>query len=158
MRPIKQNDTVLLEDIQKIGCFFRAACHMAEVTGRKLLTAVQINQLWKHCKMNGFIDVNNNVQSSASIANAALKVLGSPGRFIEVAVFKDGVLGWYKGIPEGLRRTDYFIQKIAQNGPNKTHFVNVNKYGMLTWDPHEPEIKKIRTYYTICYRFDKEKK
>lgn len=154
MNAIKQNAEGLNPHIQKIGCFFRAACHMAEIAGNKLLTAEQLNQLWRNSKIKGFINSENNVMNSANIANAALEVLNAGGKFSEVAVFENGIVGWYKSIPKEQRKANYFIQKFLQNGINRTHFVNVDRYGKLMWDPHEPAIKKIKVIYTICYRYD----
>lgn len=159
---LKQTDTDLYEPIQKIGCFFRAAARMAEyaaaVEGKKrvFLTAQEINNLWDEAKKIGYLDANDNLNNSVAVANAALKVLDVKGRFTEVATFQNGVMNWYKALNLKERRADYYIQKILQNGPNRTHFVNVTKYGEVIWDPHEPPIKSQGTVYTICYRYDGE--
>lgn len=159
---IKQNTPGLYDDIQLVGCFFRAAAHMAEYIAsatekrKKLLTITDINNLWAAAKNNGLIDGNNDVKDSAAIANLALNILHVKGKFTEVATFKNGKMGWYNSIPTDKRRADFYIQKIEQNGPSKTHFVNVDKYGTLCWDPHQPQITKVRTVHTICYRYDGE--
>lgn len=159
---IKQNTPGLNGQIQAVGCFFRAAARMAEyaaeVAGKRKihLTIDELNSLWDQAKTAGHINENDEVQNSAAIANAALKILKVNGRFVEVATFANGKMSWYGSIPQNERRADYHIQKFNQNGPNKTHFINVNKYGELRWDPHEPAIKNRGTIYTICYRYDGE--
>lgn len=162
MQPaLKQNTPGLNEDIQKIGCFFRAALRMAEYAAEQAgkikyrLTIDEINKLWDQAKAEGIINVKNCVVASAPIANMALKVLEVAGRFTEVATFTN-TMAWYRNVPQDKRRADYFIQKIAQNGPSGTHYINVDRYGKLLWDPHEPEIIKRGVFYTICYRYDGE--
>lgn len=152
---LKQNDGRLNPDIQEIGCFFRSALRMAEyASDGKTLTADEINGLWKTSKRKGFIDGNNDVVNSAAIANEALKILETPGKFTEVATFTGGTMGWYKSVPKDRRSAEYFIQKIKQNGPNKIHFRNVDKFGNLIWDPHVPVIVCRGIIYTICYRYE----
>lgn len=153
---LKQNSAGLHPIIQHSGCFFRAALYMAEKkTGGRLNTA-QINALWDQAKASGFIDAEDNIVQSAPIANLALKTLGGKGRFVEVAVFKGGVISWYSSVPKNQRRADFFIQKGKQNGPQKYHFYNVSKFGEVIWDPHAPAIRITEVKYTICYRFDEE--
>lgn len=160
MKYLKQNSSGLYLQIQKIGCFFRAALHMAELRAQKALTIDQINHLWDAAKKLHYIgDINGNkdcVITSAAIANLGLKALNFPGRFVEVAVFKAGTMHWY--VPKDQQQCQYFIQKIAQGGPSKTHFKNVKADGVLEWDPHDPEILATGVYYTICYRYDEVKK
>lgn len=156
MEYIKQNESGLYLDVQRIGCFFRAATHMAEMQAGQKLTKDQINKLWEYSKKLKYINADNNVKVSAPIANLAAKELNLKGRFIEVAIFNKGELLWYSSIPQAERRIDYYIQKISQNGPSKTHFINVDKYGQLLWDPHEPRINKTGVIYTICYKFQEE--
>lgn len=159
---IKQTDPRLYTPIQEVGCFFRAALRMAEYAAQAegkfkcFLTYQEINTLWVQAHKDGHLDNDNNLNNSAAVANAALKVLKVNGRFVEVATFQNGAMNWYPAVPEAERRADYHIQKILQNGPNKTHFINVTKYGDLRWDPHEPAIKCQEVVYTICYRFDIE--
>ena len=156
MEYLYQNDPDLYQVIQRIGCFFRSALYLAEEKAQQALTALQINGLWEKSKNLGYIATlhgeKNCVISSAAIANLALKELGYPGRFVEVGVFKDGKLTWYASIKE--RRVDAFIQKIQQGGPSKTHFRCVDKNGVVTYEPHDPPIKQLGVFYTICYRYD----
>ena len=160
--PYKQNTPGLHPDIQTSGCFFMASLWMAEQKAKEngllhcYLTKTQINRLWEMGKAAGFITSDNNVKSSAGIANLALKELGVTGRFVEVATFSLGIMQWYRSVPDAERRADYYIQKIQQNGPNKTHYINVQKDGALLWDPHNPAINSQGIYYTICYRYDGE--
>lgn len=157
---IKQNATGLKPEIQSIGCFFRAALRMAEYAAERAgkikyrLTKKQINALWDECKSLGLINERNCVVQSAPIANLGLTALKVSGRFTEVATFMNGTMQWYRNVPTDKRRADFHIQKIAQNGPNGTHYINIDKYGTLLWDPHEPAITKCGVFYTICYRYD----
>lgn len=159
---LKQNASGLYLQIHQIGCFFRAACHMAELEAKKQekyiykLNTSQINNLWDIAKKFEYINGQNDLVKAEKVATAALRHLGVPGRFVEVAVFQDGKMGWYPGIKGNYKRADYFIQKIHQNGPSKTHFINVQNDGQLMWDPHEPAINATGIYYTICFRYDKE--
>lgn len=156
VEPLKQNASGLYIDIQKIGCFYRAACRMAEFKATRVLTIEELNKLWDFSKRIGYINQENNVETSAPIANLAADALKVRGRFTEVATFKDGEMMWYSSVPKNERRADFFIQKIAQNGPSKTHFINVDKYGQEMWDPHEPGIKATGIFYTICYRYEEK--
>ena len=154
---IKQNTKGLKEIIQKSGCFFRAATHIAELETKKKLTKTQINELYRYCRKCCIIDVDDDVVNSAEVATLALRFLGNATkRITEVATFQNGVMGWYQSIPKAERKADYYIQKGMQNGPQKYHFYNVDKYGKVTWEPHEPAIKITKVLYTICYRVDKE--
>lgn len=155
---IKQNGSGLYLDIQKIGCFFRAACHMAEMQaekegGRAILTVEEINRLWDYSKRLKYIDSNNCVTTSAPIANLAGDILKLTGKFAEVAIYKEGEVSWYGSVPKNQRHAEYFIQKMNQAGPSKTHFVNVDERDNLIWDPHDPEIINRGKIYTICYRY-----
>lgn len=154
---IKQNASGLYLEIQKIGCFFRSALLLAEMQSGKKLTVKQINELWDAALNLRYIDQQHNVMNSAKIATLALEALKCPGRFIEIATFKDGCMNYYSGIENDKRRADYFIQKGLQNGPNKTHFYVVDKAGNLIEDPHEPAINITKVVYTICYRYDARK-
>lgn len=156
MEFLKQNASGLYLEIQKIGCFFRSACHLAEMKAGKALTVDQLNKLWEFSKSFKYINQENNIVVSAPIANLAGEVLGLKGHFIEVATFKDGMLVWYGSVPVSQRRIDYYIQKIEQPGPSKTHFTVVDKYGDLVWDPHDPDITKLKVYYTICYKYEEK--
>lgn len=135
---------------------------MAEMEAEKqhvenhLLNSSQINMLWDFSYQKRYITEQNCMTCSAPIANLALGMLGVPGRFVEVATFKDGNMGWYPAIED--RKAEYFIQKIKQNGPEGIHFRNVTKEGERLWDPHDPEIKPTGIFYTICYRYDKDAK
>lgn len=159
---LKQNASGLYLQIQQIGCFFRAACHMAELEAKKQnkyvqkLNQAQLNHLWDLAKQFEYIDHENNLVKAEKLATAALRHLDLPGRFVEVAVFQDGKMGWYPGLKGAQKRADYFIQKIRQNGPSKTHFRNVQNDGQLLWDPHDPDINVAGIFYTICFRYDKE--
>lgn len=155
----KQNASGLYLEVQKIGCFFRAACHMAELEaerqGKRItrLTIDEINRCWEFSQKLKYINDELNVVTSAPIANLAGSILGLKGKFVEVATFKAGQMNWYGSIPKDQRRADYFIQRIAQNGPSKIHFINVTKEGKLLWDPHDPDITVQGVYYTICYKY-----
>ena len=167
---LKQNDAELYIPIAQIGCFFRSSANMAEQEAEKekkpihFLTAEQLNKLWdlsinfKYIKKE-LDPVTNKVDYtvilSAAIANLALDMLGISGRFVEVATFQNGKMNWYGSVKGEQKRADYFIQRIKQNGPSKTHFRNVYADGVLLWDPHRPQIQVQDIYYTICYRFDK---
>lgn len=150
MEHIKQNHPDLNPLIRSIGCFFRSACLLAEIETGKSLTTDNLNNLWTAAKAVGYIDENDDVRNSAAIANMALQVLKAPGRFIEVAVRIHGRVNWYAGVD---MQADYFIKKIMQNGPSKTHFIVVDAAGQLIEDPHEPAIKEQGEYYTIYYRY-----
>lgn len=154
--PLKQNSSGLYLIIQKSGCFFRAATHLAEIVAGRNLTVKSLNHIWDVACKYGYIDTKNNMLASAPIANIALEVLNTRGRFVEVATFKNGTMNWYLSVPQSQRRADFFIQKGTQNGPQKVHFYNTDKYGTRTWDPHEPAINITGVVHTICYRYDKE--
>ena len=153
---IPQNASGLYLDMQKIGCFYRAACHMAELVTGHVLTVAELNSLWDYAKKCKFIDSDLNVKNSAGIANNALTMLGGKGKFVEVATFQNGEMNYYASVKPQDRHAEYFIQKILQGGPSRTHFTNVKSDGSLLWDPHDPQIKKLSIYYTICYRYDQE--
>lgn len=151
MEHVKQNDSGLYSDIQKIGCFFRSALLLAEMKTGKALDIQTINKLWRRCCAFGFIDKNLNVVNSARIATLALRELGDNGFITEIATFREGRMGWYSGVEH---RPEYYIQKIIQNGPSKYHFRVVNKYGDLIEDPHNPPINVQDICYTIVYKYD----
>lgn len=156
---LKQNSSGLYLEIQKIGCFFRAACRMAEYEAERQfkpcrLTVSQLNTIWDLANRLHYIE-NRKIKDSAKIANLALAALDVKGRFVEVATFADGKMKWYASVND--RRAGYYIQKIKTNYTEGTHFRNVNAYGQVAWDPYEPEIKAAGIYYTICYRYDGEK-
>lgn len=153
---IKQNTSGLYLDIQKIGCFYRAACRMAEYEAERQrkphrLTIEQLNALWDVSNTLHYIE-NRKVKDSAKIANLALNALGIKGRFVEVATFSAGTMNWYKSVQT--RRADYYIQKIKTLYTEGTHFRNVNAFGQVTWDPYNPGIEPAGIFYTICYRYD----
>lgn len=158
MEHIKQNDERLLEDIQKIGCFFRSCGIIAENHTNKNLTVEQINNGWKYAKEKGLIDKKNNVVTSAPIINYFLKELGDKGRFIEIGIFQNGKTFFYSSIRDTVYcHIDALIQKIKQNGKSKTHFRVVDKMGELIEDPHLPPIKVQGIYYSILYAYIKGK-
>lgn len=152
---IKQNTSGLIIEIQKIGCFFRSALHMAELKTGKSLSIAKINELWVTCKQLGYIGERNGepncVLDSAKIATLALRRLGDEkGRFVEVGTFTQKT-NFYPSINPNYRYVDYLIQKIHQAGPSKTHFRNVYHDGTLEWDPHKPEITPTSIDYSILY-------
>lgn len=150
---IKQNDPKCLPIVQKIGCFVRACGYMAEwVTGEEL-TAKQINELWNWAKKSGHINLENIVKHSAPIATHALRMLGNDkGQFIEVATFTRGKMNYYGSVGEGLKKLPkFYIQKIATNGEEGTHFRNIDNEGKLLFDPHDPEIISQGVFYSIVY-------
>ena len=150
---LPQNASGLYLSIQKIGCFFRSALNMAEDKAQKALTVEQINKLWDKACAFRYINSENNVTNSAKIANLALEELKISGRFVEVAIFQNGLMQWYSSVIT--HSADYYIQKIKQGGPSKTHFIRVDAEGRTLFEPHDPPIKKLGIYYTICYRYDK---
>lgn len=151
----KQNDPKCLPIVQEIGCFVRAAGAMAELKELKMLAPSEINELWEWAKKSGHVNLNDEVKHSAPIATHALRMLGNEkGQFIEVATFKDGKLSYYESVTEELKNCPKsYIQKIKQNGPNKTHFRNVNAAGELLFDPHFPDIAVQGIFYTIVYAY-----
>ena len=157
MEYIKQNTSGLYLKMQQIGCFFRSACHMAELATGKALTKAQLNRLWDQAIAFGYLDDDYNLKNSAAMANKALIMLGSTGKFTEVGLFVNGVTSYYPAVSPEKRRIDYLIQKISQPGLSKTHFRNVNNDGSLLWDPHDPVITVSGIYYSILYCFDEGK-
>lgn len=111
---LKQNDSGLYLIIQKSGCFFRAACKMAEEVTGKMLTVQQLNSLWDDSRALRYIDENNNTMQSAAVATLALRRLKGTGRFVEVATFMNGVMGWYLSVPNYKRRADFIFKKDAR--------------------------------------------
>lgn len=152
--PLKQNDPALLPDIQAVGCFFRCALRMAEDRLGRNLTAEEINAEWTTAKADGILDQDNNLKNAAKLATNCLRRLGGSGSFVEVATQVDGETGWYAWVT--VRRADYRIKKIYQAGPSRTHFVEVDRTGRVTWDPHEPAIAATSDAYTVFYRYDGE--
>ena len=154
MEYLPQNASGLYLAIQKVGCFFRAACNIAEDATHKALNVVQLNKLWDEAHELRYINSADCIVNSAAIANLALKELHNyAGLVTEIGTFRDGKLYYYPAIPESKRRGDYFIQKINQNGPSKTHFRRVDKYGNVLFEPHNPAINSQGTIYTIIYRY-----
>jgi len=153
MEHIKQNDSRLKEEIQKIGCFFISCAIVAQNTAGKELSAEQINSVWDWAKKTHRIDQNNNITDSASIINRFLRVLEARGRFLEVGTFRDGRTQFYFAVSEKYRKIDALIQKIKQGGKSVTHFRVVDRKGALIEDPHEPPIKALDVYYSILYCF-----
>lgn len=152
---VKQNDPKCLPIIQKIGCFVRACGYMAERVTGKELTAEQINELWEWAKKSRNVDYKNEVKHSAPIATHALRMLGNEnGLFVEVATFTRGKMNYYSSVGEGLKcRPKYYIQKIATNGTEGTHFRNINYEGKLLFDPHYPDISCQGVFYSIVYAY-----
>lgn len=153
---IKQNTSGLYLDIQKIGCFFRSACRMAEFVAERQgkpcrLSIDVLNTLWDVANTLHYIE-DKKVKDSAKIANLALNALGLKGRFVEVATFQNGRMNWYASVAN--RRADFYIQKIKTAYTEGTHFWNVNAFGQVLWDPYSPGIEPKGIYYTICYRYD----
>lgn len=163
---IKQNASGNYIDIQKIGCFFRCACNLAEreakAKGKNVykLTTDQLNRLWDRSLTLGYIgDIKrkdgtvdkNCVKNSAGIATIALQELKTRGRFREVATKIDGDMCWYGG---AYKLITHQILKMKQNGPSKTHYIVVDSEDNLEWDPHEPAINNQGTIYVICYRYE----
>lgn len=153
---VKQNDPKCLPIVQKIGCFVRACGYMAEYVTGEELTASQINELWAWAKKSQNVDYKNEVKHSAPIATHALRMLGNErGQFIEIATFTKGKMNYYASVGDGLKRCPkYYIQKIATNGEEGTHFRNIDNEGKLLFDPHKPDINCQGIFYSIvyCYR------
>lgn len=148
---IKQNDSQLKPRIQEIGCFYRSCGLVAEYFTGCSLTAEQLNDGWNWAHSKGFINGKDDIVTSAPIIEHFSKLLDPTlqGRMLEVGLFKDGVVQYYPAAP--LRRFDFLIQKIRQNGPNKYHFRMVNKRGELIEDPHDPVINVTGIDYSILY-------
>lgn len=151
---IKQNDSRLLPVIRKIGCFVRSCGAIAELKAGRELSAEQINELWEWAKKSGNVDRNDNVKHSAPIITHAYRMLGFKGTFFEVATFKNGRINYYGSVGEGLRNAEkWYIQKIKTNGPEGTHFRNVDYEGKLLFDPYEPEVNSQGVFYSIVYAY-----
>lgn len=156
---IKQNDKKCKKIIQEIGCFFRCCGLIAEFRTGRSLTAKQINDTWKWAKDTKRINDNDDVVDSASIATRFLRVLGDDGRFVEVGQFTNGRTSYYPAYKfTELARIDALIQKIKQNGPNKTHYRVIDRFANLLEDPHEPPINATGVYYSILYAYVEGKK
>lgn len=152
---VKQNDPKCLPIVRKIGCFVRACGAMAEFVTGEELTAEQINELWKWAKKSGNVDRDDLVKHSAPIATHALRMLGNErGQFIEIATFTRGKMNYYASVGDGLKKCPkYYIQKIKTNGPEGTHFRNIDYKGDLMFDPHAPEIDATGIFYSIVYAY-----
>lgn len=152
---VKQNNAKCLPIVQKIGCFVRACGHMAERVTEEELTASQINELWTWAKKSGHINAENCVKHSAPIATHALRMLGNEnGQFIEIATFTRGKMNYYGSVGDGLKRCPkFYIQKIKTNGPEGTHFRNIDSEGKLLFDPHYPDINSQGIFYSIVYAY-----
>ena len=151
---IKQNNPECLPVIQEIGCFFRCACHLAELVTRKVLSAADLNFLWEECKKLKLINDNDDVQDSAKIANIALSLLWGKGRFIEIGLKKDNITALYRWAQNTGLKPNYWIKKINQGGKHKTHFDVVNENEKIIFDPHFPNIASKGDIYTICYYYE----
>lgn len=160
----KQNTSGLYLPIQKIGCFFISACDLAQMEAekrgwiKKELSVPELNYIWEQALAFKYINAEREyrMENSAGVATLAARALKLPVRFVEVATVTGPEVYWYA--PADKRRADYFIEKIKQNGPSKTHFRVVNVNGELLEDPHEPEITSRGSIHTICYRMDEVEK
>ena len=152
---VKQNDPKCLPIVRKIGCFVRACGAMAEFVTGEELTASQINELWAWAKKSGNVDYKNEVKHSAPIATHALRMLGNDkGQFVEIATFTKGKMNYYASVGEGLKRCPkYYIQKIKTNGPEGTHFRNIDNEGNKLFDPHKPDVDATGIFYSIVYAY-----
>ena len=152
---VKQNDPKCLPIVRKIGCFVRSCGAMAEFVTGEELTADQINDLWNWAKKSGNVDYKNEVKHSAPIATHALRMLGNErGVFVEIATFTRGKMNYCASVGEGLKKCPkYYIQKIATNGPEGTHFRNIDNEGKLLFDPNDPEINCQGIFYSIVYAY-----
>lgn len=152
---IKQNDKSLKSVIQKIGCYYRCCAAIAELKTKKELTAEQLNDGWKWAKKNGHINTNDDLldKHAEFIINYFLEILGDQGIVREIGIFDSGIFVWYGEESDG----DFFIQKIIQGGPSKTHFRIVDKYGILVWDPYEPSIKVKGVVYSRIFKYKESK-
>lgn len=151
---MKQNEIGLYYIIQKSGCFFMSCLFIAEQISGKMFNAGEVNSLWASAKRIRYIDENDNILNSEGVINLALILAESSCRIVEVATFKDGVMGWYSWVKD--KRADFFIQKGDQSGPQKYHFYVVDKYGDLIWDPYEPAVNITGVVHTICYQVIKK--
>ena len=154
MEYIKQNNPECLQIIQDIGCFFRSACHLAELVSGRVLSASDLNHLWRQSKNLEYINEKDDVQDSAKIANIALERLGHPGRFTEIGIKRGDAVNLYRWAQNAGMKPTHFIKKIAQNGKSKTHFVVVDENGKVIFEPHFPDIISRGEIYTICYTYD----
>lgn len=148
---IKQNDKRLLSKIQKIGCYYRCCAAIAEMKTGKELTAVQLNDGWCWAKKNNHINLTDDLldRHAEFVINYFLGILDNPGKVVEIGIFESGKFIWYGEDGNG----DFFIQKIVQNGPSKTHFRIVDKYGVCLWDPVEPAIKVKGVIYSRIFKY-----
>lgn len=129
---------------------------MAEKQLGRNLTVEEINHEWHEAKLKGFIDSENNLRNAAKVATNCLRRYGGSGSLVEVATRFDGETEWYSWVTP--RKADYRIMKINQNGPNKTHFVVVDKTNKVVFEPHDPPIHSLGEVYTVLYRYDGERK
>lgn len=151
---IKQNDPRLKPVIRKIGCLVRSCGAVAEIKAGRELDAEQINCLWDWAKNSGNVGKDNCVKKSAPIINKALAALGCPGKFVEVATFRDGKMDWYLGVGEALKNSEKaYIQKVAADNEAGTHFRVVDFRGEILFDPYEPSPKAKKILYSIVYAY-----
>ena len=151
---IKQNDCRLLPEIRTVGCFVRSCGAVAELKAGKTLSYRQINELWNWAKKSGCLNKNNDVKHSAPIITKAYEMLGFKGRFFEIATFKNGKMGYYGSVGDGLKSVPkFYIQKIATDGTIGTHFRVVDWEGVVVFDPYEPAPEAKKILYSIVYAF-----
>lgn len=148
---IKQNDKRLLPKINKIGCYFMCCAYIAQMQTKKELTPEQINEGWVWSKKNYHINLADDLlhRHAEDIITYFLQILGDKGKVKEVGIFEGGQCIWY-GEEQG---SDYYIQKIEQSGPSKTHFRIVDKYGVVIEDPAEPPIKSKHVIYSRIFKY-----
>ena len=155
---LKQNDKQLIYPIREVGCFFRSALAIAEMTCGKLFSASEINEMWFVCQDKGFIVNREMVKGGAPVMNLAFDLLfekygAEHYKAIEIATSRKGVVEFYPSIPKEMRRTDAFIckRKTPKTLKYPYHFVVNDAKGDLLFDPYTPDVQGTTEAYTVHF-------
>ena len=150
----KQDNTMLLDDIQKVGCFYLSCINLIEFKTCIKLTVEEVNYYWNLAKKKNIIDDNNDLLDSAKLMNMILDNKGNNLRVFEIATEKDYYNPiYYPWVDDNLKKLDkYYIQKLKTRGVYGTHFRVITENGNIFDSlPYIYDFDKI--LYNIVYVF-----
>ena len=150
----KQDNTMLLDDIQKVGCFYLSCINLIEFKTCIKLTVDEVNYYWNLAKTKNIIDDNNDLLDSAKLMNMILGNKGNNLRVFEIATEKDYYNPiYYPWVDDNLKKLDkYYIQKLKTRGVYGTHFRVITENGNIFDSlPYIYDFDKI--LYNIVYVF-----
>lgn len=131
-------------DVQKYGCYFFCLLRMCEIEAGVTFTKEQINDIYAHCRMKGYIGAQCSCLSPDNVCRYALDSVQCKKSILQVGdIDKNGKPSfWNWANKKPYNDPQYVALSFATGGPIGHHYILANAMQEVIFDPSSHDYTK----------------